>query len=447
MSSSRWTFIEQHILCEETLSSFLMKRVFGVCPFNSFCKSRQETDLLSKNVWRRFNIVVTGLSTILLAAGVLLMSVGLELSARNEIFEEQGEMSFALGWWWTNMSASVALMSNGWARLLWSLLEATDSFRDNITQVLIFSCLGRLTSWSHLSRGLESYSYRNRCRAKRLLESHDRCRRESAPGSSADEPSDIQEEYCEPDLQPSRWCPYRKVAPALTCGDAKRLYELLQKHSCQLSFAYAQDLQAWWLLRQYVHIDLSDEAAQMEFVGVMVAGFLGVFALFVSLDFLLNYSLISAALILTYLSSSPFILLMWRVFSYGIDINSLLIRDAQVLSDAATWAAFFPHLMWHHENLPKKDGKGKTKASKQKKGDGKRVFQQLDLSTLQRNTEVHEHVQTLLGVRVTSGLLAGWILSLLVTFFTWLHGLTSQVWNIAWLAELINKQEFRPWFS
>ena len=394
------------------------------------------------------NLIIAGLSTVGISAGVLLMSVGPELEARNKLFEDQGQVSFALVWWWVNMSASVALMSDGWARLLWSLLKATDSFRDNITQVLIFSCLGRLTqSWSHLSRGLESYSYRNRCRAKRLLDSYEgaeplRMGLSSKPGVQA-------EDACkERKGARSRMCPCWRLSPTLTCGDAKVLYHLLHVNYCQLSFASGHDLQAWWLLRQYVHIDLSDEAAQMEFVGVMVAGFLGVFALFVSLDLLLNYSLISRALLLTYLSSSPFILLMWRVFSYGIDINSLLIRDAQVLSDAATWAAFFPQEMWVREE-PGKAAKELPQLNTEAANDTAKLILQLDLSTLQRNlstlqrnTEVHEHIQTLLGIRVTSSLLAGWIVSLVVTLLTWLRGLASQVWSIEWLSEVIREQEF-----
>ena len=176
----------------------------------------------------------------------------------------------------------------------------------------------------------------------------------------------------------------------------------------------------------------------MEFAGVMVAGFLGVFALFASLDFLLLYSVISPALLLTYLSSSPFLLLMWRVFSYGIDINSLLIRDAQVLSDAATWAAFFPQEMWGRQEA-QKALKELPELNAEKANDTKPLILQIDLSTLQRNTEVHEHIQTLLGIRVTSSLLAGWIVSLIVTLLTWLRGLAIEVWSIEWLAGVIQE--------
>ena len=201
----------------------------------------------------RLNLAIVVLSTLGLAVGVLFMSVGLELSARNKLFEDQGEMTFGLSWWWLNMSASVALMSDGWARLLWSLLKATDSFRDNITQVLIFSCLGRLTSWSHLSRGLESYSYRNRCRAKRLLEkfatevevSNDLSDEETGRPQFSKTMSEVLQSLEHQQGPRSRTCPCFGLAPTLTCGEAKVFYELLQHHSCQLSFANDKDLQAW----------------------------------------------------------------------------------------------------------------------------------------------------------------------------------------------------------
>ena len=48
----------------------------------------------------------------------------------------------------------------GWAHLIWAVMAATEVFRDNITQVLIFSCLARLTDWSDLSQGVESFSPR-----------------------------------------------------------------------------------------------------------------------------------------------------------------------------------------------------------------------------------------------------------------------------------------------
>ncbi|CAE6921792.1 unnamed protein product [Symbiodinium sp. CCMP2592] len=383
--------------------------------------------------WSRVNLTIVALSTLGLGSGVFLMSVGPELEARNKLFQNRDEPTFeafSLSWWWINMLGSLVLMCDGWARLLLSLLNATDKFRNNITQVLIFSCPGRLTSWSHLSRGLEAYSYRNRCRAKRLLQTY--AREAEINRLSSGDVHQMLFNNASQSGPPSRMFPWWRVAPALTCGDAKLFHELLRQDSCQLSFAHEDDLQAWWLLRQYVHIDLADEASQMEFVGVMVATFLAVFGAFLSLDLLLKYSLISQALVIMYLSSSPFLLLMLRVFSYGIDINSLLVRDAQVLSDAATWARFFPDEMWVREEADKVPSWN----------DATNLTLQLDLSTLQRNTEVHEHIQTLLGVRVTSNLLAGWIVSVLVTGVTWLQGLAAQVWSIEWLAQQIKELEF-----
>lgn len=192
----------------------------------------------------------------------------------------------------------------------------------------------------------------------------------------------------------------------------------------------------------------------MEFVGVMVAGFLGVFGVFLSMDLLLQYSLISAGWLLMYFSSSPFLLLMFRVFCYGIDINSLLVRDAQVLSDAATWARFFPQEMWTKTEAKEPEKKVPDDAEaaddvtnlmlKLDLSTLKRNTEilQLDLSTLQRNTEIHEHIQTLLGVRVTSNLLAGWIVSVIVTGLTWLQGLAGQFWSVDWLAQQIQELDW-----
>lgn len=206
------------------------------------------------------NRIIVVLSTLCLASGVFLMSVGPELQARNELFDSTGSPfyeAFSLGWWWVNMLVSLTLMSDGWSRLIWSLLKATDKFRDNITQVLIFSCLGRLTSWSHLSRGLESYSHRNRCRAKRLLRTYAKeVTGKPDPSSSGDpieQKSQASEEkkinemlktVAKEEWPCSRMFPCCRVAPALTCGDAKLFNGLLQRDSCQLSFAREHDLQA-----------------------------------------------------------------------------------------------------------------------------------------------------------------------------------------------------------
>ena len=120
-------------------------------------------------------------------------------------------------------------------------------------------------------------------------------------------------------------------SPDATRQAATEFYYLLDQKIGRLSLKDFNDIQAWYILRGIVHMDLADESACMEFCGVMVAGLLLVFFLFGALDFLLQYSMFSWGLLLTYLSSSVLLLLMWKVFEYGIDINSILAKDSRRL--------------------------------------------------------------------------------------------------------------------
>ena len=482
-----------------------------------------------------FAVVVTTASMSGIVLGLLNLALSQELPARNRLFGDSDNM--LLGWW-CSMLGSSALVAYGWAHLMWAAMAVMEGLEHNICQVLIFSCLARLTTWSDFVSGVESLNARNRARAKVLLDGcfvaeadgtrdqnrleiycTDTCHvnrrgckvnmgflkemfpdceeakiqaalsslderrkekfleevketwdwlhdketqkkphfvrqkriqlesslqaflyeiRQQIPGVLASHPQIpgvLAEDYDHPTeavysdpeemylwLPNRHLCPGRKRARSLTCGDAELLYRKLYEDTDRLSFAYQHDLQAWWLLRKYIHSDLTDEAVQMELVGVTVAGLLFVFFLFAAMDYLLNYSVVSIAQIAVYLSSAPLFFLMWHVFRYGIDINALLLRDAEVLSDAAMYAALFPTEMW---------GAGGAARGK--------LTQQLDLMAMQRNAEVTDSVQTLLGVRITSAYLTGWIVSLVFTVLAWVQGLAAPYASIDGMVSIFDR--------
>ncbi|CAE7378726.1 unnamed protein product [Symbiodinium pilosum] len=86
------------------------------------------------------------------------------------------------------------------------------------------------------------------------------------------------------------------------------------------------------------------------------------------------------------------------------------------------YAALFPTEMW---------GAGGAARGK--------LTQQLDLMAMQRNAEVTDSVQTLLGVRITSAYLTGWIVSLVFTVLAWVQGLAAPYASIDGMVSIFDR--------
>ncbi|CAE7674910.1 unnamed protein product [Symbiodinium sp. CCMP2456] len=171
-------------------------------------------------------------------------------------------------------------------------------------------------------------------------------------------------------------------------SDSKEVSELFEDvwDQKQLDLQEPGDVQAWWLMRQYMHIDFNDESASMDFCGIAVvvlmfsfavAGFLvwinneidhGTFGLFL-LIFLLNLFLIG---------------IMNDAFTACIQQNLLLERDARVLVDATLSTLMKP---------------GTDSEAVKKKEEVSSLHQ-----AIQRKIELYDDKQRLFGIEVTANL-------------------------------------------
>ncbi|CAE7711454.1 unnamed protein product [Symbiodinium sp. CCMP2592] len=171
-------------------------------------------------------------------------------------------------------------------------------------------------------------------------------------------------------------------------SESKEVSELFKDvwDQIQLDLQEPVDVQAWWLMRQYMHIDFNDESASMDFCGIAVvvlmfsfavAGFLvwinneidhGTFGLFL-LIFLLNLFLIG---------------IMNFAFTACIQQNLLLERDARVLVDATLSTLMKP---------------GTDSEAVKKKDEVASLHQ-----AIQRKIELYDDKQRLFGIEVTANL-------------------------------------------
>ncbi|CAE7027241.1 unnamed protein product [Symbiodinium sp. CCMP2592] len=300
-----------------------LEAVKALKPYFEESVDPNHADFVRKECWSNGHLLKTLVSSVLMLVGLFLLALDLEFPARNRLFGDFDQA--AEDWWTVNIFVASILTAHSWVRLLFAIFDGLDRFRDSIVRVLVVACLHKLSParWLESSRGVESFTPGNRRRAKELVEAleGDQCQKRRS-------------------RKRWRWCLGQNLEePVSRLCDVPALQKLTR------GFATVPDLQVWWGLREYLRINMAYVTARMEFVGVMTCVVGCVFFVYALLDLLLGYNVISIGLALIYSSALPFLWLMMKILQYGMDINSMLSRDAKILAEAATWAACFPRKM------------------------------------------------------------------------------------------------------
>ena len=170
-------------------------------------------------------------------------------------------------------------------------------------------------------------------------------------------------------------------------GFKKRLRQTIEddqvakKH--ELDLGQEKDVEAWWLLRQYIQIDLLDEVVVAECCGVIIMILVFAFFLVAVMDWLQNHQIFSAGVVLVFVLSSALLIAMWDLFQACVAINTLWESDDHTLVDAIVTSAM--------------QGQSELKGL---------------LESLQRKVLLSDARQELFGIRVTATLRNAWALSI-----------------------------------
>ena len=142
-----------------------------------------------------------------------------------------------------------------------------------------------------------------------------------------------------------------------------------------------EEVKAWWALRRYIQIDFQDESAIMDACGCIVFLLILGFLFCGVVEWSLHGEIFSPAFLLICTLSAVLTMAILRVFEVCIEINSILDRDSLLLTDAMLEAASLSD-----------DQRPKVMAA---------------LQAIERR------------LTVTANLRNGWLVSLLVAFFSW----------------------------
>ncbi|CAE7742334.1 unnamed protein product [Symbiodinium pilosum] len=331
-------------------------------------RATTETRADLRKDWRFHVIVFLWLvSAVLLVIGMGDLSFRKEHKARLVLFGDD--------WFWRVRSPVAAvIMAVGWFRFAMMALQVAEAYRQNVHQVLLFSVTTAATPFAPRP---EMYSSRSQHRLDELL------------------PKDVHEpDFCREGIMAAPW----RVQKKRTCED---VISKVLGESGRLELRQLRDLRAWWLLRRYTEIDLANEIVEVESSGVMVACLLAVFFMLALLDAILRFNLLTWGFVLVYLASFGLWPLMWQIFEYGIEVNSISALEVRALSDA-------------NITLTLSEDKQRTSTAS------------LRLSALQKKLEADPPAQRFFGIAVTENLRTGLFVSAFVSVFAWARGVLQE---------------------
>jgi len=271
---------------------------------------------------------------------------------------------------WIAVGIQIWLTTQYWKKLMEGVLITTSvHMRMNYCELLLFTAL------TPSSKGLHSlWSTRNLATLKEIVEDSFNKRNSRRPE---------EDEWKQQLLQKIQDDQIEEKTIALDSEAGKRDYWY------ELDLRNQEDIEAWWLLRQYIQIDFMDELAGAECCGVIIMMLVSAFFFVAVMDWLQNHQ-ISCALILVVLLTCALLFAMFELFQVCVDINTLWERDNQhTLLDASVASA---------------------------QGDDHKVTRLLE--SLRSKVAHSDARQELFGVEVTANLRNAWLLSLATLFLS-----------------------------
>lgn len=275
---------------------------------------------------------------------------------------------------WLTVGIQICLTTLYWKKLMEGVLITTSvHMRMNYHELLLFTAL------TPSSKGLNSlWSAWNLATLQEIVQGSFR-RKSRGPE---------EDEWKQQLLQKIQDDRIEEKTIALDTEGEKRDYDFV------LDLGKPEDIEAWWLLRQYIQIDFMDELAGAQCCGVIIMMLVAAFFFVGVMDWLQNHQ-ISCALVLVILLTCALLFSMFELFLACVDINTLWERDNQhTLLDASVASA---------------------------RRDDHKVTRLLESM---RNKVAHSDArQELFGVEVTANLRNAWLLSLFTVFL-------SSMWEV-----------------
>ena len=271
-------------------------------------------------------------------------------------------------------SQSLSLASVNWTVFIRSVLITTSvHMQENCRQLLLFTALTRSEEWN------SRWSKKNRDALKDIV------------GGSLD--GETTSASCRSLARSFEMSEDEEDGLKTRLRQTIEHDQVAKKH--ELDMGQENDIKAWWLLRQYIQIDLLDEVVVAECCGVVIMILLFTFFLVLVMDWWQNRQLKSLGLLLVSGLGVTLVVSMWKLFQACVAINTLWEQDDHTLVDAIVTSAM--------------QGQSELKGF---------------LESLQRKVVLSDARQELFGIRVTKALQNAWALSIGI----WL---LSIVWQVA----------------
>ncbi|CAJ1456705.1 unnamed protein product [Effrenium voratum] len=283
---------------------------------------------------------------------------------------------------------TVIMSTKCWYSFIAGVLNTSRSFSDNTNQMLLFTAL---TKKHHHAPSAHMWSMANLRSLTEILAPQPPQGCYSACGV-VECSHDVTDELSTSAVEPER--PVSREKPR------ERIRESLRADGLSLDLLDHTDVQAWWELRRYIQVDFVDESAIMDSCVAMTAILLASLGVGGVLDWLVNRDLFSKGFLLLVVLACALSFAMHRGLEACIAINSLLQRDARVLSDAAL------EVLMHEKTAPSASDTSNTNGSNLVSADL--------LLALQRKVEAFDDQQRIFGIPITAQLRNGWLASLLL---------------------------------
>ena len=270
---------------------------------------------------------------------------------------------------WIANGVRICLTTLHWKKLMTGVLITTSvHMRMNYCELLLFTAL------TPSSKGLTSlWSTRNLDTLQEIVHEGSSTRKSHGPEAL---------EWKQQLLRKIQDDQIEEKTIELDSEAGKRDYELDLRNS--------EDIEAWWLLRQYIQIDFMDELAGAECCGVIIMMLVFAFFSVAVMDWLQNHKP-TWALVLVFLLTCALLFAMFELFQACVDINTLWERDNHhTLLDASVVSA--------------------------RREDDHKVTRLLE--SMRNKVAQSDARQELFGVQVTANLRNAWLLSLVTVFLS-----------------------------
>lgn len=286
--------------------------------------------------------------------------------------------------WAAQNLVTVCMAYNNWKRFLKGVLSSVSRITQNKNQLLIFMALTK-------NHKVDQWSESSRLAIWQLLDQLEH----------GDSRANLEHGNC---------C--KKDGSYITpSGLQFRLQEDLE--DAMLDLKNADDILTWWALRKYIQTDFLDESAIMDFCCLLTVMLLLFFSVAILVSWMMHRTVWTCGVFVGGCMALTLGIVIHWVLQVCIDINALLEKDAQVLIQVEEELCIDQFQTNVNSDIPKTIQQTAAKADAPKTITAVEV-----LDILHRRVSHFDDYQQIFGVRITSQVRLGWVVSVLIALLS-----------------------------